>query len=540
MNTTPLAAVVGLLFFLLVIEGCKNRKTAEQNTVPENNSAAYAQKPAVRDPAITPATAYSDLFLDSSRLDSFIVHQKLTDAVAGSMRDFYRSRNYELAWFASDGPTEQALLFYSLYNYSKDSSSGRKWLDKKLDSLLSQDSLTVSADDPWLPRTEFLMTWRFINYLGDRYSDPGMQRIALLDLIPARKKTPLKMAEEILAEQQLVSRPPNSWFDGLVDQLKTYTHLLQVGGLDSLPQSGKKLRKGDSSPYISLLKDRLRQTESFDASDTSVLFDANLEKAIKTYQIKHGLEPDGRPGPSLVRELNVPVATRVRQLLINYERIRWLPDDVQSRMILVNIPEFRLHVLDGGGKVFDMNIVVGKEGHSTVLFSGHMDRVTFNPYWNIPPSIVKKEILPGIQRNKDYLAAHDMEITGNDDGLPIVRQRPGTKNELGRIKFLFPNSFNIYLHDSPHKELFNMRRRAYSHGCIRVADAPKLANYLLGENPDWDSTRMDSIFAASKEETIRLQQPVPVLICYLTCWDNGEFREDIYGHDKVLEKKLFL
>jgi murein L,D-transpeptidase YcbB/YkuD len=224
----------------------------------------------------------------------------------------------------------------------------------------------------------------------------------------------------------------------------------------------------------------------------------------------------------------------------------WMPpadEEDKAKLILVNIPEFVLHVMERRHKVFDMNIVVGKEGHSTVLFSGMLDRISFNPYWNIPRSIVVKEILPEMGKHKDYLKEHDMEITGEKEGIPEIRQLPGEKNELGKIKFLFPNSFNIYLHDSPHKELFSMTQRAYSHGCIRVADAKKLALYLLQSMPEWGEQKVDSILATEKELTVKLQQPVAVLICYFTCWKSEqpalEFRKDIYGHDKRLAKMLF-
>jgi murein L,D-transpeptidase YcbB/YkuD len=232
--------------------------------------------------------------------------------------------------------------------------------------------------------------------------------------------------------------------------------------------------------------------------------------------------------------------TRIQQILINIGRMRWMPADRDKKIILVNIPGFRLQVMDSGRDVLAMNIVVGKEGHNTVLFSGYLDRVVFNPYWNIPASIVRKEIGPELEKHPDYLEEHDMEITGHAGGLPVIRQLPGDKNELGRIKFVFPNNFNIYLHDSPHKELFNMRKRAYSHGCIRVEDARGLAAYLL---PDHSKEEIDKIIGTQKEKAVKIKEPVAVLITYFTVWngddDRLQFREDIYGHDKRVARMLF-
>jgi murein L,D-transpeptidase YcbB/YkuD len=234
----------------------------------------------------------------------------------------------------------------------------------------------------------------------------------------------------------------------------------------------------------------------------------------------------------------------VKKILINLERMKWMPPHPEGRLIVVNIPEFRMHVTEQGKKVFDMKVVVGKEGHSTILFSGNMDRVVFNPYWNLPSGIVKKEVVPAMEKDTDYLEKNEMEITGESGGWPVVRQLPGKKNELGRMKFLFPNSFNIYFHDTPHKELFSKTQRAYSHGCIRLAAPRKLADYVLESMPEWTRDRVDSLLATGQEQTVKLRAPVPVLICYFTAWVSGDgvlvYRKDIYGHDSAMARKLFL
>lgn len=433
-----------------------------------------------RDKNIDSTVSYSDLFFDSSRLEDFLAKQQMSDTLRETFRSWYNTRNYQYAWFAHDGFTEQALAFYSLYTYSKDSSRGRKWLDERLDSLLSQDSLRLSGNDPRLIRTELLMTWRLMNYLADRYPDEDQRSAALFGLVPVRKRDPLAIADTMLATDNTGSSP---WDQGLVSYLKKYVAMQRAGQADTIARATRK-------------------------------------KPART----------------------VPAMSRIKQILVNLLRTQWMPPDVQGRLILVNIPEYKLHVLEGQQKVFDMNIVVGKEGHSTVLFSGLLDRIVFNPYWNVPKSIVKKEVLPGIGRDSGYLEKHQMEISGKSDGLPIVRQVPGPTNELGRMKFLFPNSFNIYLHDTPHKELFSQKQRAYSHGCIRVADAPKLADYLLDGQAGWNAGEMDSILATNTERMVKVQQPAAVLICYLTCWGDStlEFRKDIYGHDRRVARMLFL
>jgi murein L,D-transpeptidase YcbB/YkuD len=229
--------------------------------------------------------------------------------------------------------------------------------------------------------------------------------------------------------------------------------------------------------------------------------------------------------------------------MVNMERMRWQPEEPDGRLIQVNIPEFMLHVWKGNRKEFDMEVIVGKEGNSTIMFSGELNQIVFNPYWNVPESIVRNEMLPSIEENPDYLAENNMEITGEEDSLPVIRQLPGEDNELGRVKFIFPNSFDIYFHDTPHKELFKKQQRAYSHGCIRLADAEKLANYLLMENPEWSPEKIKQAMDSGKEQVVKLEDPIPVFINYHTAWvdENGElqFRKDIYGHDKKTAKKLF-
>lgn len=491
-----------------------------------------------RNTGIDSAHAYSDLYLDTAELDQFISLQHLNDTVSLQLHNFYNARNYQFAWFDQDGLSEQALAFSSLYQYSKDSSTGRKWLDRQLDILQAGDTSGQKLDaiDPTLQRTELLMTWRFMNFLNDRYQDRRQRLAAYLQLIPIEKRDPIEMARTFIAQSASGIAGPG--YQALVQQLKPFIDRKEKGGWGRLPRTRRSYQPGEKTPFISAVKRRLG------LSDTSTLFDKRLEVAVRAFQDTHGLTPDGHIGPEVIRALNVPVEARIRQILVNLERMRWQPADSDRRILIVNIPEFRLQVLDGGHPALTMNVVVGKEGHSTVLFSGRLNRIIFNPYWNIPASIVRREVLPAMEKNKDYLEEHDMEVTGQESGLPVIRQRPGEKNELGRIKFLFPNSFNIYLHDSPHKDLFTRTRRAYSHGCIRVADARGLAEYLLQELPDWSTEKMDQVIADDKEKAVVLKDPIPVLIVYYTAWvdeDNKlQFRDDIYGHDSAVARHLFL
>jgi murein L,D-transpeptidase YcbB/YkuD len=338
----------------------------------------------------------------------------------------------------------------------------------------------------------------------------------------------------------------NPFYAGLRDQLKTYVDIARKGNWDTVPafKSKTKYVLGKNFPELLHYKNRLRASGEFTAQDTTATFTPELEAAIKLYQSTHGITPDGKITAALVKSLNVSASERMKQLLVNMERMRWMPTRKEGKLILVNIPEFTLHVTEGENHVKHMPVVVGKEGHTTVMFSDDLEYVVFSPYWNIPPSIVKNEILPAMQKNGGYLEQKNMEITsGGGSGLPSIRQRPGPGNSLGKVKFLFPNSFNIYFHDTPAKELFEKDQRAYSHGCIRLGDPVWMANYLLENSSEWTPEKIEDAMNSGSEKTVKLKNKVPVIITYYTAWIDEEkklnFREDIYGNDEIVASKMF-
>lgn len=268
----------------------------------------------------------------------------------------------------------------------------------------------------------------------------------------------------------------------------------------------------------------------------SETYTPNMEAAIKRFQQRHGLEDDGIIGPSVIKALNIPPDIRIKQLQINMDRL--LGDTIQysGKRIVANIPEYKLYVYENNREVLSMDIVVGKTTNQTVVFSDEMEHVVFSPYWNVPPNIVKNEILPAVKKNSRYLRNENMEITGTEDGLPVVRQNPGPKNALGKVKFMFPNKYNIYFHDTPAKALFERNNRAFSHGCIRLSRPFELARLLLKDQNEWTDEAIQRAMNAGSEKWVRLTQPVPVSISYFTAWVASDgtvhFRDDIYGHDK--------
>jgi murein L,D-transpeptidase YcbB/YkuD len=326
-----------------------------------------------------------------------------------------------------------------------------------------------------------------------------------------------------------------SQYSLLQNALTRYTEIRQRGGWQKINATKKFYQKGESSPAIRQVKERLRASGDFSLADTSSLYTSELLISVEKVQKQFGFKENGVLDAAFIKELNVPVEQRITQLEKNMERFKSLPEVTQGTRLLANIPEFKLHVYEGDQVVFDIDIVVGKESTKTVIFNDEMQQIVFSPSWTVPPSIVKNEILPAMRGRKEYLWRNNYVQTGTENGLPVIKQLPGPHNALGKVKFIFPNSYNIYFHDTPAKSLFELRKRAFSHGCIRLAEPAKLAEYLLRNSPGWTPEKIRKAMNAGDEQYVKLPSNVPVSISYFTAWVDNEgmvnFREDIYGMD---------
>jgi murein L,D-transpeptidase YcbB/YkuD len=503
-----------------------------------------------RDTTITKANAFSELFLDSMRLEQFITEQKTEDSTANLLRNFYNSRNYQFAWFTQDGLAEQARAFWNLHNnyinFSKDSSLIDKRLHKQMEVLINEDSI-VNPTSAQLTQTELQLTEHFFEYA--QYAYEGKVNPEELQWhIPRKKVNATVLLDSLISREGKDINdwePVNQQYKLLKKELTRYYQIQKAGAWNEISLGQKsKYKQGDYATAIKQVKQRLQATGDYPADDTSKRFEKAFKSAVQQAQKRFGFKQNGIINAALVNELNVPIEDRIEQLLINMERMRWMPKTPAGNRIVANIPEFTLHVFEDANKVFDMDIVVGKAATGTVVFNDMLKYIVFSPYWNIPRSIVRNEILPGMKRNENYLAARNMEQTGYSNGLPVIRQKPGGANALGKVKFIFPNSYSIYFHDTPSKSLFNREKRAFSHGCIRLAEPKKLAEYLLRNQPEWTSDKISEAMNASQEKWVTLKDPVPVFISYFTAWVDNEgllnFRDDIYGHDKKMKELLFL
>jgi murein L,D-transpeptidase YcbB/YkuD len=344
--------------------------------------------------------------------------------------------------------------------------------------------------------------------------------------------------------------------------LRRYRAIAANGGWLEVPE-GIRLEKGDRNVDVPVLRHRLADSGGLtDEKNESDVFDEELEQAVISFQRRHGLKTDGVVGPLTVKALNVPAATRADQILVNIERLRWFSDNFSERYIYVNIADYKLDVIENGRPMLSMKVVVGKPYWNTPEFSAKMTYLIVNPSWNIPESIVAKETLRRIKKDPYYFEEQNITVLeGWGENTTVVdpatinwkgisanrlpyhfRQEPGPLNPLGSIKFMFPNKFNVYLHDTQAKGLFEKGVRTFSHGCIRIEKPFELARYLLKDNLKTGQEDIDQVVAKGEERIVSLERPIDVHIVYLTAWadEEGEiqFRDDVYGRDAGLRELL--
>lgn len=488
-----------------------------------------------RDLSINQSNSYSDLFLDSTAVENYISKNNLSDTIAREMRNFYNGRNLQFAWMSSGGLTEQGRGFWSLADRSNTKEDA---FGTRMDSLASEDSLLIQASDSSYAQTELKLTEQFL-----RYKDSLSAKTAFANniFIPVKKQDVLTLADSILKipVDTNSTNPSLKQYAKLKDYLRKYRELASG---DTQVKITKNIKKGSSSAEVAALKRYLYLTGDYTTHDTSQVYNDSLNSAIRSYQKRNRLKEDGVITDSMAKMMNVSAEERMRQIIINMNRLAWAPE-VNQDYLLVNIPEYRLKAYEGGTRLFDMDVIVGKEGTNTVMFTGNLNEIVFNPYWNIPESIVREEIMPAMKKDATYLKKNNMEVVSQKDSIPVIRQLPGDDNALGNVKFLFPNSYDIYLHDTPHKNLFNKKDRALSHGCIRVADAQKLAQHLLKDQSAWNAEKISEAMKGNKEQSVKLSKEIPVVIAYYTAWvdDDGrlQFRDDVYGHDSRTAQMMF-
>jgi murein L,D-transpeptidase YcbB/YkuD len=459
-----------------------------------------------------------------------------------TMQAVYRERAYAPIWLDREKPRQQARDLIDALTSADN--QGLRMKDYDLPGLRTaldqayHEGKTTTAD---LANLDLRLTSLFLDYgrdlligrLDPAAVDSGWYIKARRASVDSTLRLAIRGTDFRSMVQALV--PQQKEYGELVGWLEKYRDVAAKGGWPTV-----------TARDTATLRTRLAATEDISGG-------AELADGVRHFQSRHGLEATGKVDAATLAQLNVPISTRIRALELNLERLRWLPASFGERYVLVNIPDYSLHAYDAGKEVLTMRVVVGDEyGHATPVFADTLSQVVFQPYWNVPTSIVKAEILPKMQRDPHYLETHHFEVVRGDKEEVVnpssidwndvdtskmgfrVRQQPGDDNALGHVKFLFPNQFNIYMHDTPARSLFAKNARSESHGCIRLEHPDQFADYVLAGDPTWTPDRIREAMDSDTNRTVAVKRKLPVYIVYLTAFvRDGQlnFRDDVYGSD---------
>ncbi len=500
------------------------------------------------------------------------------DQVCGSdvLPGFYRTRDFRPAWIDDRLALGDGRAFLAaLRLVAGDGLDPANYHLAALESLLAEiDAARKKGLRHVLPETladlEMLLTDSFLlcgSHLVHGQVDP--ETIQSEWSIKGRVEDLAAALEKGLAAHDVPGaldslRPGNSIYQGLRRAHIEYGALVAAGGWPGFPP-GPKLVKGDRGGRVGDLRKTLAAMGDLSRADAQRepdLFDDTLEAALKEFQTRHGLEPDGVVGAATATALNIPATERLRQIRANLERWRWVTEDLLGKCVLVNVAGFRVGVFEAGRLVLSMPAIVGRAYRQTPDFSGRMSTITINPSWSVPPKLAREDILPKLREDPGYLKKKGFHVFENwsegareIDGATVdwarvkeeslsykFRQDPGPQNALGRILFLFPNKFDVYIHDTPERWLFNRPVRDFSSGCIRVEKPLDLAAYVLRDDPAWTKEKIAEAIDSGETKVIRLRDPLAVHILYWTTWvgvdGRVQFRQDIYLRDESLYRAL--
>lgn len=455
----------------------------------------------------------------------------------------YRKHGYQYLWYDSKGRNEFADLLYDKIN-----NLDQEGLQIKVPYQDKINAVFLDAENKETPQleAELLMSSLYFFYAERVFKgiDPNKSK-QLGWYLPRKRQSYVNRLDSLLQDPSLINRPDKGLLLGQYYQLKEalqdYRAIEKRGGWSAIvwPPKTKSLKLGDTAATILQIRNRLYLSGDLKNDTKKNEYDGELLAGVLKYKERNAFSADADLLPKHIKDMNIPVNERIKTLMVNMERCRWISPSLtkNKRYIMVNIPSFTLTFFKDGDPALISKVVVGKSMNKTVVFSGQMSQIIFSPYWNVPPSILRKEILPAIAKNRNYLAKHDMEWVGNR-----VRQRPGPQNALGKVKFVFPNSHIIFMHDTPSKSLFDKEQRAFSHGCIRVEKPRDLAIMVLEDDKNWPVEKIDAAMNREVEKTYNLKTKIPVYIGYFTSWVDREgevhFYDDVYGHDDRLLEML--
>lgn len=511
----------------------------------------------------------ASIFIDSLKIIDFITKYSIDKVYSVSLDSFYVKRKNEFAWINNAGLNEYGRNFINLLKHEEKNNKNFSPLYKnQLDifyEVLAENYIEINSNDTLVYEFELLLTVNFFNYAKIKWGSISTEEVKKVSWFIERKKIDYKNLLELFLKNKVDElseyEPIYHQYGRLKKYLQKYYDIELNNSWPNWSNNINKLEKGDSSEAIIGLKQQLYLLEDLVHNDSTMLFDDQLEYAVQQFQKRNGLIEDGIVGGKTLKRFEASIHELIQQILINMERCKWVPEELKGNYLMVNIPGFKLLVYQNDTIAWKSNVVVGKTAaaNHTVIFNNDLEFIVFSPYWNIPKGILIKEVLPKIKEDPNYLANNNMEIVNKKEqvipvssiewdkfttSLPYnIRQKPGKNNALGLVKFLFPNSYSIYMHDTPAKSLLEEPSRTFSHGCIRLQEPFKLAKFLLKDDTTYTEERITSLMNLGTPTYVKLKKKVPVFITYFTAWVDGNgklnLREDVYHHDEKMKTLLF-
>jgi len=476
--------------------------------------------------------------LDSLSIKYFLVRYPDLNHLKKDLLSFYQQRGFSFAWLQQNMVAEHSYIIYNKILQLIDHGIPYEapYIDqfKLIMENRSVEEIKSDLDKELLISCQYLY---FIKNINTNIADKDLESLSWF--IKKKRIDPQSFFYSLLSDKaEKINNDLYPQYYLLLDAFKTYTAAKQSGKWNPINTNKKSFNPEDTAVEINQIKRNLYLLGDLNVDSGDSIYDAAMINGVYSFQQRHGLKKQDKIESSFIKMMNIPLQARIEQILINMERCKWLPNETNQDYIIVNIPQFSLHAFAADSLIFSCKVVVGKETNRTMIFKGDMKYIVFSPYWNVPASILKNEIIPAIQKKPNYLIENNMEWY---DG--ILRQRPGETNALGRVKFIFPNIFNIYLHDTPSKTLFELEKRTFSHGCIRVSEPIRLAKFLLRKDSAWNEGKILDAMYTEKEKTVKLNKGVPVYVIYLTSFVDElgklNFRDDIYKRDNALKEILF-
>jgi murein L,D-transpeptidase YcbB/YkuD len=539
---------VFILFPVLLLFSCKQEKSSE-------TTASVVDSVIVQDEII---------LLNNIEVDSITSRTTSSKDILAEVDSFYSRRNYSAAWVNGSGLNVQAFSFLDML---ANSISEGVFIDGLSDNaiILLVDTLKSAPKHSFskeqLKALEIVLTVQYFNYAESKFRGISEEKRRALEwYIPSDRKSINDWLDSLWLQpvsNLLSDEPLHPLYNRLKIVLKKYVKLSQTQSWDSIYLDAIVTDKVWKQQAI---VDRLFYLG--DLEGRSNIDSLNFANAVMRFQRRHGMKVTAVLDQNTVDNLNIPLRDRIRQLLINMERCRWLPAQPKSDFLVANIPAYTLYAYHADSVSWSSRIIVGKSASTTQVFAGSINEVVLNPYWVVPKSIAHDEIIPAIQQDPLYLTRNHMEVVTKSkkpqqvDPKSInwktvspanfkyeIRQLPGSWNALGNVKFMLPNSYSIYLHDTPAKYLFDEQQRTFSHGCIRVEKSMELLDFVVNENTSWAEAGIQRARKSENETHIPLKEKVPVFVVYFTAWVDASgqvsFREDVYGHDQRLSALLF-